>query len=186
MLSELEAESDRGAGLIAVAWVDDALGHLLRQHFVDDDAADALLIGDVPLATFSAKIKMAYALGCISKEMVDDLTLLRKVRNEFAHDRTDIKFTKPSIKDRCNSIKANDFIPKWGGARYTEPRDQYVFMSVLIAVYLMTVTDETKRPGIDKGEGFELYLKKYAEHTMMQVASQFLDKAEKAIGEGEK
>jgi hypothetical protein len=61
MLAELEVEGDRGAALMAAAYLDTALGMLLRSVFAGDKTvADKLLSGPyAPLSTFSSRIAMA-------------------------------------------------------------------------------------------------------------------------------
>ena len=46
---------------------------------------DELLIGDTPLATFSARIKICHRLGLIDEKLCGTLELLRKIRNQCAH-----------------------------------------------------------------------------------------------------
>jgi hypothetical protein len=65
--ASLYAESDRGCALLAAAFLDERLGDLLRAFFVDDaTVADGLLDGIGALATFSARIDLAFLLGLIS------------------------------------------------------------------------------------------------------------------------
>src|SRR5262245_51845996 len=98
-------ETDRGFALTATAWLDDALGELLRSQFVDHQASvDELLVGDAPLATFSAKIKMAFCLGLIDVRVKRDLNLIRAIRNEFAHHRGNLTFESESVKSRCQNF----------------------------------------------------------------------------------
>lgn len=62
--------------------------------------------GDAPLASFSARIRMAYALGIISKEMRADLDAIRDIRNVFAHAQKHITFDTHAVRSACLSLKA--------------------------------------------------------------------------------
>ena len=55
--------------------------------------------------SFSAKIKIAHAIGVIGDEAKDDLEKIRTVRNTFAHSILEIDFETPEIQAVCKSIK---------------------------------------------------------------------------------
>jgi DNA-binding MltR family transcriptional regulator len=102
----LYAESDRGCALIAAAFLDSALEQLLRAFFVDDsDVANGLLRGRGGLSSFSARIDQAYLVGLIAPLAKRDLHLVRKIRNDFAHTGTEVRFTDAAIAARCSELK---------------------------------------------------------------------------------
>lgn len=101
----LSQESDRGSVLMAAAFIEDKLGQLLESFFVDNKKVrERILKGNGPLATFSTKIDLAFLLGLIPENILNDLHKLRKIRNEFAHNASPLNFETPSIKDRTNSL----------------------------------------------------------------------------------
>jgi len=57
------------------------------------------------LATFSAKIEMAFVLGLIGPETRKDLDHIRAIRNAFAHAKGIISFDTPEIAAACDKIK---------------------------------------------------------------------------------
>ena len=57
-----------------------------------------------PLATLSAMIDMGYALGLISKEVRDELHLIREIRNAFAHTIGVIDFAMPEVANVCKRL----------------------------------------------------------------------------------
>jgi DNA-binding MltR family transcriptional regulator len=57
-----------------------------------------------PLGNFSNKITITYCLGLIDKVVKDDLTLVRKIRNKFAHDLL-ASFEDEQIKSWCIKLK---------------------------------------------------------------------------------
>ncbi len=86
--SEIRRQTDRSAAIIGAAYVEDALEGLLSAHFVAGSKRDLEEVygSDGPLSRFSAKTRMAYALGLLGPQTRSDLNLIRKVRNQFAHE----------------------------------------------------------------------------------------------------
>jgi len=102
----LTKESDRGCALFAAAFLDKALSDLLYLSLVADKRVEKdLFEGTAPLSSFSARIKIAFYLGKISKECRTDLDTIRGIRNEFAHHADIISFDSQSIADRCRSLQ---------------------------------------------------------------------------------
>jgi DNA-binding MltR family transcriptional regulator len=101
----LGQESDRGCALMAAAYLESELGQLLRRYLVNDETvAGNLLTGTGGLATFSARIDLAYLLGLVSPNGRRDLHLIRKIRNDFAHSPANIAFDHPPIAARCREL----------------------------------------------------------------------------------
>ena len=100
--SEFRKESDRASVIIAAAMFDDALNGLLKNHLVSNaSSTDDLFDGaNAPLSTFSSKISMAHRLGLISSKFCRDLHLIRKIRNEFAHNVHGCSFEDSRVKSR--------------------------------------------------------------------------------------
>ena len=103
---ELSRESDRGAALYAAAHLDDLLHRLLLEFLVDDaGVSERLFSGTGGLATFSARTTLAYLLGLIPVSVRDDLNLIRKIRNDFAHSSRLVSFADAPIASRCRELK---------------------------------------------------------------------------------
>lgn len=101
----LTDESDRGCALFAAAYLDKALSDVLFLSLVENKKIETELFeGNAPLATFSSRIKLAFYLGKISAACRSDLEVIRKIRNDFAHDASLISFDTQSIADRCRSL----------------------------------------------------------------------------------
>ena len=137
---ELEAQSDRGAAILAAAFIDvhlaDVLMYVFRANLSKDD--DKALFDDAngPLASFSSRIKMAHALGVIGDKTRADLNLIRKVRNEFAHKIKVRSFNEPPISDICRSLQLAD-ISLFGGTPPTEPRARFI-QAAILAIHFMS------------------------------------------------
>jgi len=104
--NEFYGASDRAAALVAGAFLDEVLGELLRVFLVDDPTNDKKIFeGTGPLATFSAKIDIAYRIGLISAQEHKTLHVVRSIRNDFAHKTSGISFENQSISVRCKNIE---------------------------------------------------------------------------------
>ncbi len=105
---QLASESDRGAALIGSSLLEDDLEQLLRSAMspvADPKRVDSLFSGFAPLATFSAKISICYALGLIDENLFHDLEIIRKIRNRFAHDPTNKEFFDTSVFQQLSTIR---------------------------------------------------------------------------------
>lgn len=85
---DLAPESDAALVVLGTSYIDTHMTDSWRRNMPGKSKAeyDALFDGSGPLATFSAKIRLAHSLDWISDATNKDLHLLRKIRNLFAHD----------------------------------------------------------------------------------------------------
>lgn len=93
IMDELHGESERACAIVAAAVLDELLGEILSQYLLvsHPDAYRDLLDSDnldSPLGSFGARIHAAFAFGLISVQDRSGLREIKKIRNEFAHDRT--------------------------------------------------------------------------------------------------
>lgn len=103
-LELLRSESDRGRVLISTGYMEEQLKDILLAFMLDMPQAKELVTsGNAPLGTFSSRIAACYTLGLISEREHHDMTLLRKIRNDFAHDMH-TSFETPSVVDRCKLL----------------------------------------------------------------------------------
>ena len=78
---------------------------MLRTYLVDDERLVAdLFEGTGPLSTFAARIELAHVLGLIGAKARRDLSLIRKVRNMFAHEAGQISFDDEASASRCGEL----------------------------------------------------------------------------------
>lgn len=85
LTEEFDSESDRASALVAAALLDKNLEELLAAFMIDDRREVEYLLGS-GLKSFGARIRICYALGLISDEEVDDMHVVKSVRNYFAHN----------------------------------------------------------------------------------------------------
>jgi DNA-binding MltR family transcriptional regulator len=101
-------ESDRGCVLVAAAKIENILEEIFRNIFTLNAIPKrvAVRIFEVggPLSTFSAKAKMAYAMGLISRDVYMDIERIRDLRNAFAHSIDFADFLDPKVADMVYSL----------------------------------------------------------------------------------
>jgi DNA-binding MltR family transcriptional regulator len=115
LCGSLSRESDRGLVLVGVSFLDAQLEALLRAKFSLESpktqaAIDPLFDVFGPLASFSAKCRVAYALGLglIDESTHRDLELLRKLRNRFAHTTEQAEFDAPDVVELTEKLEGAD------------------------------------------------------------------------------
>jgi hypothetical protein len=109
---EFARESDRAAGIVVAAMLDEALKDLLTKRLVPAPKKDRDLVTGqrAPLGTFSTRIDAAHQLGLISSFLARDLHLIRDIRNTFAHEPGESTFETASVKDRVAALEqASDY-----------------------------------------------------------------------------
>lgn len=100
-----QGESDRACGILAGVLLDSLLETLLKTVMLESTPKD-IFRGSGALATFSGKTDMAYYLGYISKDEYEELKVIRKIRNDFAHEiNHTLSFSTPTIADKTRNLK---------------------------------------------------------------------------------
>lgn len=145
-LAEFQGETDRGAALVGAALIDLRLSDTLRAFMVSPKAAADLLDGGTAaLGTFSSRIKATFALGLIDKHERDECDLIRKVRNEFAHQAHGLTFTDPKITALCDKLQSD--LPGGREAHVDLPR--FVFVNAVILT-VMRLTYRAERVAAER------------------------------------
>ena len=96
-LQELRNETDRGLALVSAAVIDEKLAQTLAAFFQDDGEMAQQILGvdlrrEAALSSFSARADAAFALGLIERREYDEIGIVRRIRNEFAHARHGLRF----------------------------------------------------------------------------------------------
>ena len=109
-----EKESDRAAGIVVAAMLDESLKLLLSKRMVQAPSKHGRITStldrDQPLSTFSARINAAFQLGLISRYMARDLHLVRDIRNDFSHEPFVSSFDSGPTKDKVKALdEASDY-----------------------------------------------------------------------------
>ncbi len=146
---EFSKESDRAIVIISAAMIDLALEHLLKAKFVAISTSEDPLFDapNAPLSNFSSRIDIAYRTGLISTKFARDLHLIRRIRNEFAHNLTDCNFNSASVQSRVSSlnrsITISKTIPEIKNQYNEGTRREYQICVAWLLWYLVTLTNAT-------------------------------------------
>ncbi len=110
---EYQSNNDRGLVIISTSILDHLLARLLEGFLINDRSAihDLLDGSYAPLGCFAARISAAYSLGLIIKDERDDLNILRKIRNEFAHKTTEASLSDKIIAVLTKQLKTPKLMP---------------------------------------------------------------------------
>ncbi|TCK18568.1 hypothetical protein DFR30_1847 [Thiogranum longum] len=102
---EFMAESDRAAVVLGAAKLDLLLYQILERYLTPcPTGKDELLDGDSPLSTYSSKINLCFRLGLIDSQLSRTLHLVRRIRNNFAHEVSGCDLTSGAHKDRVREL----------------------------------------------------------------------------------
>ncbi len=137
-LELLRKESDRGKVLISTGFLEQQLRDILAAFMRDGAKTASLLDGpNAPLGAFSSRISACHAFGLISNREHHDLNVLRRIRNDFAHDMH-TSFATPSVIDRCRTLqmKASDYDSETRGEVRVSPAGQFQTAAVSLIVNL--------------------------------------------------
>jgi len=106
---QIDAEkNDRGAAILAVTFLEKALEYAISRCFpkrlTQNNYRDLFDNEHAPLGTFYAKILIADSLGIFGKQTLENLNLIKHIRNTFAHAVLPIDFGTKQIVDACTSL----------------------------------------------------------------------------------
>lgn len=168
----MKTDSDRAVAIVGAALVEDRLADGLERFMRPDKKTfERLTDFTGPLGSFSQKSSMAYMLGLVSKMAFEDLEVMRKIRNKFAHSLAIASFETPVIKSKLNSlqlyrshvversIEPNAFvvslvpaIPRFSAENYSElaklPRQRFLWTVQLFLIAFGTINFKENLPKI--------------------------------------
>jgi mannitol operon repressor len=132
-LADFNRETERGAALAAAAVLDELLGRTIAGFLIPNKGSNALLDGfNAPLGTFSARIACAYALGLLTEKEYKECELIRKIRNEFAHQiKVSFKTQKVAALSGQLTYSAKSY-----GDVHVDSRGQFTTSAVLLILNL--------------------------------------------------
>lgn len=140
-LDATNSETDRGRALVAASLIEEMLNELLRGFLLNNSASKKLIDqSNGPLATFAAKSCASRALGLISHEEFSDIELVRRIRNDFAHNVM-CSFDDEKIRRQAAQLKIGmselDALERGHEARVGDPKQRFsmVITSLVISLY---------------------------------------------------
>ena len=109
---EFAKESDRASVILSVAMLDKALETIIKARLLPTDSPDDSLSEGAysPIANFSARVDLAHRTGLISTKFCRDLHIIRKIRNDFAHNITGCSFEDTSVRSRIIELNRSSLI----------------------------------------------------------------------------
>lgn len=130
-LASFNKESDRGAALVAASMLDERLEQILNAFFIESSEAKELVSGfNAPLGTFSSKASAVAALGLIQDNEFKEITLIRKIRNEFGHGWKPLSFEAENIAVHARKL------PWRGPAEFEATADNRARFNAAVALLL--------------------------------------------------
>ena len=120
VLQGFHEESDRGAAVLAGSFAEHYLGNYLMFFFPEDVDTDAMFGNSGALSSFSQRIEIAYAFGLLTKSSRRDLSLVRKIRNHFAHHPADSGFEASPVREWVEGLSIPATIRSTDGSVYVE------------------------------------------------------------------
>ena len=140
----LRGETDRGRALMAAEYLSNQLAELLRAAFVDDHrACDAMLDEPVGhLNSFGSRIEFAYLMGLVGPTAKRELNLIRKIRNDFAHQYKPLTFSDQRIAARCRELRAHNTYPE------NDPKVDFTrtVMGLLAVIHVTILSTKHAKP----------------------------------------
>ncbi len=151
-------ESDRGAIILVSTNVEDMLEYKILERLPalleDEPARKAMFELDGPIASFSRKLHMAYAMGIVNKHYRKQIDLVREIRNACAHSRLPVALEVPAIADAVRHLIADtyehlvDRSPK-------ALRNAFVIKCMMLSNYISSG---------EEADGFDAILRAYRKH----------------------
>jgi DNA-binding MltR family transcriptional regulator len=126
--------------LVCAAFLAEELRALLEKTFAHvSDTVRKLFDGTGSLATFSSRIDLALAIGLISEESHRALHLIRKIRNDFAHQYGERSFHDQDVSARCREL-----IPLNPSVDEKDPRKLFIraVLSILAQIHAKSALTE--------------------------------------------
>lgn len=109
-----DEESDRALAVVGGAFLDSVLENILIEFLIDDEKeVGELLRYDQPMGTFGGRVRAAYCLGLLREAIFDDLRIVGRIRNKFAHDLS-ASFEDKQIRSWCAALR-------WHREAYMQP-----------------------------------------------------------------
>jgi len=131
----LSEESDRGAAILGASYIEERLREMLLNFMIQSDESEKLL--NRQLSTFDSRISLAFGLGLINRDEYLSLDLLRKIRNEFAHNfNEELSFDDSNVASKCGNLLFDDHF--WvSGKEVKTNRDKFICSTFILGRSLL-------------------------------------------------
>jgi len=144
---EIFKQSDRASAVVSGGILEEILQRMITAFFLPNpNINQSMFDGLAPISTFGAKIDLSYHLGLLNKKEYEDLKLIKKIRNDFAHSIKGINFNTENIKDRClqlNTLNGTN-PPKEIYENIKNIKALFQINTTMLATILFAKTEEIK------------------------------------------
>ncbi len=139
---ELHGQSDRASVILLATSLEDAIEVRLKASMreLSKGDYDRLFTGHAPLATFSAKIDLAWALELYGPKTRRDLHLVRELRNACAHSKQPLFFAA-ELGAVALLLDTPVRAPHVDHDQWPEPKDRFVLTCMLLTKALVEATE---------------------------------------------
>ena len=146
-----DPSSDRETVISCVNALEQTLEEAILTKFnLRADADETLFLNSAAplLNDFYAKCSMAYLLGIVGKQTLHDLSVIRYVRNAFAHTRGNLTFDMEQLQNMLEHLTAPDrWLEMMSGEHNQDLRERFIKTCFQIAMYLSIGIEGEKEPG---------------------------------------
>lgn len=104
--AHVQGESDRASIILTAGVLEKFLVFQLNQNMpaLNSDERSGIFQFEGPCGSFSSRIKMAQALGIVSRKHRRQLDMIREMRNVCAHAHPDVNFDTPEIRNAVYAL----------------------------------------------------------------------------------
>jgi DNA-binding MltR family transcriptional regulator len=156
-LEDMQAETDRGVALVAVAFLEDCLGALLRSLCIEDPGAVRGLLNTY--WSIDKRAQLAYCLGRIPRRWRSDLEIINGIRNEFGHGHRPASFADPKIAPLCERLQdltSQETVAVGDPPPRPTCRDRFVHTVAMLSLLILADSqahERERRSGAPSGAG---------------------------------
>ena len=139
-LAASSEETDRGHTLVVASLLEEMLEEILKGFLLEGSATENLFKSPyAPFSTLSAKAAASRALGLISDEEARDIDLIRKIRNDFAHNLM-CSFEDSRVRNRASELQVGmgclDKLEDGHESKVTDPKQRFAMVAVSLVTAL--------------------------------------------------
>jgi hypothetical protein len=139
ILTNLRSHGAAATALLSAAYLEHTLEAIFRAFFRNLNSEDDTRMFDGAaggiLGTFAAKIRVAYAMRTIDKNMYDDLLLINDIRNVFGHSLHRVTFDHELVAVDCGKFSGlADF--RRMGLQLPKAIDQFSHATLTIYIWM--------------------------------------------------
>jgi mannitol operon repressor len=140
-LDATSAETDRGRALIVASLIEEMLEEVLKAYLMASPQTKKLFEGpNATISSLHSKALLCRSLSLITKQEYADIDLVRKIRNQFAHNVL-CSFEDQKVKDWAAKLNLGmsvlDALEESHKSRVDDPKGRFgmVTVSIITSLY---------------------------------------------------